>query len=85
MPLFGLLAVLRRCRSPRLRLSKDYLPVGFVSACLETADDVAKVPLHLLLNKEDAMQMVGHELEGDGGNLWVMDRDGKPLVLHPLS
>jgi hypothetical protein len=80
-----LLAVLRRCRSPLLRLSKDYLPVCFVSACLETADDVANVSLHLLLNKEDTMQMVGHELEGDGGNLRVMDSDGKPLVLHPLS
>ena len=30
-------------------------------------------------------RLVGHELEGDGGNLRVMDRHGKPLVLHPLS
>ena len=73
--------MLRRCRS---LLAKNDLPVGFVGAGLEAADDVAKVPLHLLFHKEDAMQMVGHELEGDGGDLGVMGRDGKPLVLHPL-
>ena len=37
-----------------------------------------------MLDKEDAMQMVRHQLERDGGDLRVMSRNGKPLLLHPL-
>ena len=79
----GLLAVRRRCRCLCL-LAQHQLPVGLVGAGLKTADDGAEVLLHSLLDKEDAMQMVGHQLERDGGDLRVMGRDGKPLLLHPL-
>jgi len=39
------------------------LTVGFVAAGLEAFEDHAQVLLHLVGDKEDAMQVVGHQLE----------------------
>ena len=69
----------RRCRCLR-----EELPVGFVGAGFETADHGTEVVLHGLLYEKDAVQVVRHDLQGDGRDLRVMGLHGKPLLLHPL-
>ena len=78
----ALFAVLRRCRS---LISQHKASVPLVGTGLEASDGIAEVLLHLLFHKKDAMQMVGHDLQGDGSDFRVMGSNGKPLFLHPLS
>ena len=75
------MAVQRRCRC----LLAQQLPIGAVRAGLKAADDGTEVLVHGLLDKEDTMQVVGHELESDDGDLGVMSRDGIPLLRDALS
>ena len=42
---------------------------GCVARFLKAADNIAKMPCHPLMDKENAMQVVGHELEVDKGDL----------------
>ena len=42
---------------------------GYVARFLKAADNIAKMPCHPLMDKENAMQVVGHELEVDNGDL----------------
>ena len=53
---------------------------GCVTGFLKATDDIAKMPRHPLMDKENAMQVVGHELEIDNGDLWHEVRDMPPCI-----
>ena len=57
----------------------ELLAIGFVAGDFEALDGLAYVLVHLLLDEEDAVQMVGHDLGGqhlDGG---VVVRNSLPI------
>ena len=85
LPLPSCLLPLQSCL---LRLSRNVLNIGeqpavmAVAASLEAPDDAAKVALHLLSDEQDAVQMVGHHLNGEDFHLRVIAGDAQPLCLH---
>ena len=64
---------------------KEEGAVGAVAASLEAADDAAEVFLHFLFDKEDAMQMVGHHLQGDDFDFGVITGYAQPFLLHSCA
>ena len=65
MPLLQL-----RC-SPIGRQARHQLPIGFVATSLKTFDYLSQMLSHTLPHKEDAMQMVRHDLESHHLNFRV--------------
>ena len=54
-------------------------------AGLKATDNPAEVFLHLLLDEDDAMHMVGHHLQGNDFYLGVVPGDAPPFIAHPLA
>ena len=65
--------------------SVGQLAVGFVTANLEAFEDDAQVLFHLPGDEDDAVEVVGHELEGQHMHLGVVCGDGEPATLHLLA
>lgn len=59
-----------------------YFPEGAGAADLEAFDDLAEVRLHLVGDKEDAVDVVWHELQTEDAYLWIELRDVIPAALH---
>ena len=55
-----------------------------VTALLETTKRNAQRLLHLLLDKEDAVQVIGHHLEGDDLDFGMVQWCRPPLVSNTL-
>jgi hypothetical protein len=56
-----------------------------VAACLEAAYDAAEVFFHLLFDEDDAVEMVGHHLEGNDFDLGVVAGNAPPFVMDTLT
>ena len=52
---------------------------------LEAADDAAEVAIHFLAHEEDAVEVVGHHLQGDDLHLWVIVGNAPPFLFYALS
>ena len=63
----------------------EELAVGTVAACLEAAYDAAEVFFHLLFDEDDAVEMVGHHLEGNDFDLGVVAGNAPPFVMDTLT
>ena len=61
------------------------LAEGLVAALLEAQDHLAKWYRHLLTNKEDAMQVVWHQLKGDDLYLRMVVADIPPTPANSLA
>ena len=57
------LTLLQPCCSPIGKQAKHQLPIGFVTASLKTFDYLSQMLSHTFPHKEDAMQMIWHDLE----------------------
>lgn len=74
-----------------LRLSRnrrggwEKLAVGAVAASFEATDDAAEVFVHFLLDEDDAVEMVGHHLEGDDLDLGIVVGDAPPFIIDTLA
>lgn len=59
---FVLRSSLLRCRRSRLN-TKNETPILLIGTCLKAFDNLPQVLGHLLMHKQDAMQMVWHDLQ----------------------
>ena len=86
----------RRCRCPLqpgfallpgfpLFPAQPQLAVVAGGGVLEELDDLAQVEGDGGFHEEDAMQVVGHDLQGDDGDLRVVVVDGVPLPAHGVT
>ena len=76
-------SLLRRRRS-RLN-TKNETPIVLIGACFKALDDMSQVLGHLLMHKQDAMQMVGHDLQCHDRHLRVIPCHIHPFILNNLS
>ena len=63
-----------------LLFMKDDTAKGCVARFLKATNDISEMPFHPLMDKEDAMQMVGHELVVDNRYLRHEVGDMAPCV-----
>ena len=61
------------------------LAIELVTTYLETFNDSAEVIVYLLLNKQDAMEMVGHNHCGENFDVGIMTLYRKPTIPYLLT
>ena len=54
----------------------------FMASFLEVADDIAHMFFEGGMDEENAMDVVGHQLEGDELDVWFESGDGAPFVAN---
>ena len=64
------------------RNRRNELAEGLVTALLKAEQHLAQRLLYVLLHKEDAVEMVGHQLKGQHVYLWVAQGYLMPTLLH---